>query len=644
MARPAGGTLVRSLDTGDETLRRMQLRLDPRFDESVITFSTEQDAAAFAGCHVDGCLRERRSNGLCWTHVGRWDRAKRPPLAEFMASPGDPTKPESVGLDGLPDRVRLEIALALQLAPARGRQFYLGGLRKFVSILRELQPPSLLGEVPPELRTTLEVRSPMNKHVRLARHTILAVLEEFCHAGNPLAEFERDTWRAPVMGLAGAPGCVIRFDAIPQPWLRHQAKRFLRWRISTGKGYAQINRDNSALERLAAALTAQAGPDALPSDFNRATIETYLNLLVERGLAPASRGYDLSSIRSFLRAVRQQEWQPLLPTSADVFPGDRPRLPKAAPRWLPEFVMAQIEDPTAQDQLEPKNRLLLRILIRTGLRINDAGRLELDCIVRDNQNAPYLRYYNHKMRREAFVPVDDELADEIRHQQQHILADRPAATCLFPQTSSLDGTKPRCQPFTPIAAWQGRIGLRDELGRPFRFTAHQLRHTYGTRLINADVPQEVVRRLLDHESPEMTARYARLKDDTIRRHWERARKVNIAGETLILEAGTPLSDAVWMKENLGRATMALPNGYCGLPLQQTCPHANACLTCPVFITTPDFLSEHLEQLRATNRLIATAEARGNTRIVEMNQRVATNLKTIIDAIQTPDPAETGDAS
>jgi hypothetical protein len=85
----------------------------------------------------------------------------------------------------------------------------------------------------------------------------------------------------------------------------------------------------------------------------------------------------------------------------------------------------------------------------------------------------------------------------------------------------------------------------------------------------------------------MTARYARLRDETIRRHWERARKVNIAGETIILEAGTPLSDAAWMKENLGRATMALPNGYCGLPLQQTCPHANACLTCPVFITTPD---------------------------------------------------------
>lgn len=73
----------------------------------------------------------------------------------------------------------------------------------------------------------------------------------------------------------------------------------------------------------------------------------------------------------------------------------------------------------------------------------------------------------------------------------------------------------------------------------------------------------------------MTARYARLNDQTIRRHWERARKVNIHGETVAMEQGSPLSDAAWMKENLGRASMALPNGYCGLPLQQSCPHANA---------------------------------------------------------------------
>jgi hypothetical protein len=43
---------------------------------------------------------------------------------------------------------------------------------------------------------------------------------------------------------------------------------------------------------------------------------------------------------------------------------------------------------------------------------------------------------------------------------------------------------------------------------------------------NRDVPQHVVQKIVDHDSAEMTAHYARLTDTTIRQHWEAARKVN----------------------------------------------------------------------------------------------------------------------
>jgi len=76
----------------------------------------------------------------------------------------------------------------------------------------------------------------------------------------------------------------------------------------------------------------------------------------------------------------------------------------------------------------------------------------------------------------------------------------------------------------------------------------------------------------------MTAHYARLSDKTVRDHWQKARKVNAAGQPVHLRADGPLSDAAWAKQQLSRATQALPNGYCELPLVQTCPHANACGT------------------------------------------------------------------
>jgi ferredoxin len=88
-----------------------------------------------------------------------------------------------------------------------------------------------------------------------------------------------------------------------------------------------------------------------------------------------------------------------------------------------------------------------------------------------------------------------------------------------------------------------------------------------------------------------------------------------------------------MKQSLARAKMALPNGYCGLPLQRSCPHANACLTCPLFITTAEFLPEHHQQLVATRELITKADAAGQTRLAEMNRAVETNLLTIIDTLE-----------
>jgi hypothetical protein len=143
--------------------------------------------------------------------------------------------------------------------------------------------------------------------------------------------------------------------------------------------------------------------------------------------------------------------------------------------------------------------------------------------------------------------------------------------------------------------------------------------TAGTRLINRDVPQEIVRRILDHDSPQMTSHYARLHDDTVRRHWEAARKIDITGRTVTFDPNGPLADAAWAKQRLARATQALPNGYCGLPLQRSCPHANACLTCPMFLTTPEFLPQHRAQRHQTLELITAAEARGHQRLVEMNR-------------------------
>jgi hypothetical protein len=73
----------------------------------------------------------------------------------------------------------------------------------------------------------------------------------------------------------------------------------------------------------------------------------------------------------------------------------------------------------------------------------------------------------------------------------------------------------------------------------------------GTRY---EVSLETVQRMLDHASPEMTLRYATIKDQTLRREWERFQhRVNVRGELIPLEpAGSAMSDAAWALENLAR--------------------------------------------------------------------------------------------
>ena len=141
----------------------------------------------------------------------------------------------------------------------------------------------------------------------------------------------------------------------------------------------------------------------------------------------------------------------------------------------------------------------------------------------------------------------------------------------------------------------------------------------------------------------MTSHYAKITDQTVRRRWEQATKVNINGERITLDPDGPLGQAQWAKTRYGMATQTLPNGYCGLPIQKSCPHANACLTCPVFLSGPQFLPELHEQRHHTLTLMESATGNGQARVAEMNQQVLTNLDTMIGELEKDNEPEAPDA-
>jgi integrase len=436
----------------------------------------------------------------------------------------------------------------------------------------------------------------------------------------------------------------LRFDRVAQPWLRGLSKRWARLRLSSGLSVGTVQSDVAALTRFSEFL-AIAGTTAL-SGADRALLERYLAWLASQAIGHGARTDAITSVSAFLQAIRQHGWDGTLPVTAAFFPGDIPSRPPQLTRHLAEHIMTQVESPANLDRwASPEGQLITLILIRCGLRATDACTLAFDCLLHDGQAAPYLRYFNHKMRREAAVPIDEELEAGIRAQQQRVAGRWPGRhPHLFPALKSNAGGQHPVTYYSyrgMLNRWLDICDVRDEHGGPVHLTPHQWRHTFACRLINRDVPQEVVRVLLDHSSTQMTAHYAKITDQTVRRRWEQATRVNISGERVTIDPDGPLSQAQWAKTRYGIATQTLPNGYCGLPVQRQCPHANACLTCPVFITGPEFLPELREQRHRTLTLISTARDNGHARVTEMNEQVAANLDRMITELEniTPDEQE-----
>lgn len=586
-------------------------------------------ACAFPTCGLDA----EGAAGLCEAHRSRWIRHGRPPVEQWIDHCMLWGR-DKFDLRALPTPMRWEIAYAIQRrVDERRTKTRPESILRLTRALPRSGATSLLDRAPEEWTAYLGYSSERGYIERRFLLDAISYLHDLIDGVGWDEEYPRDVWLLRRLGYPSRDG-QLRFDSIEPTWLRALTKRWIRWRLSTGISVGAARADVRAITLFAQSFPSlHRGPQAL----TRELIEAHLAHLATRFPAPKTRISHIGAVAGLLRAARQHGWEPLLDAHVDLYRADYPRLQQGQPRALSEAVMAQLEHPDNLAQFkDPRGRLLVRILMNTGLRVGDGCQLALDCIVRDDHGAPYLKYTNHKMRREAFVPIDTDLAEAISQHQQFVLAELPSATFLLPRpTRNPDGQ----QPFSTatfrgeLIEWLLSCDIRDELGKPVRVTPHQWRHTFGTRLINREVPQETVRRLMDHSSHQMTAHYARLADTTIREQWERARKVNIAGQALPPDSG-PLADAVWMKNNLARAKMALPNGYCTLPLQQSCQYANACLTCPVFVTTAEFLPEHQRQLEATRALITRAKEQGQERVVEMNRTVETNLAAIISGLKT----------
>ena len=343
----------------------------------------------------------------------------------------------------------------------------------------------------------------------------------------------------------------------------------------------------------------------------------------------AERRHRISAVGRFLADISDWGW-PDAPARRLIFPRDMPKEPRPLPRYIPLDA-----DRRLQMALEASPNHLLAdglLLVRaTGIRIGELLTLELDCVHEVPGLGSWLKVPLGKFDTERMVPLDEETV---------AITDRLVAA-RGPQRALRHPRNGRMVDFLMVH-YGRRISdhaMRAELRRAAAevgldgATPHQLRHTFATALVNAGISLQHLMVLLGHQSAEMSLRYGRLFDATVRESYERAlalaksRLGPLLPEAAPVQLGTDWRCAPFIKARLG-------GGYCLRALAQgPCAYANLCELCPNFRTEAGFLAVLGAQRADAEALGADAESRGWGEEAARHRRLVERLDLLMTRVQ-----------
>jgi integrase len=361
-----------------------------------------------------------------------------------------------------------------------------------------------------------------------------------------------------------------------------------------------------------------------------------INTKTNQVITVAERSRRVLALAGFLTDITEWGW-PDAPTRRLVFRDDIPKLPKVLPRYLPvdadRRLAEQLRRPGAGNELAA---CALRLQRACGLRIGELLDLELDCVHEVPGQGGWLKVPLGKLESERMVPLDEDILDLI----DHIIAIRsPGQPLPHPRY------RRRAQfLFTHHGRRLSQNAVREELERAAdaaglgHTTPHQLRHTYATALVNAGVSLQALMALLGHVSAEMSLRYGRLFDTTIREEYERALTLakQRAGIPTTTRTNLPLTDIThgtdWKTTPLIKSRLA--GGFClRAPAQGACTYANICEHCPSFHSDASSLAVLAAQRVDARALAQDAEQRGWITEATRHNKLIARLDTLIEQAQ-----------
>lgn len=194
-----------------------------------------------------------------------------------------------------------------------------------------------------------------------------------------------------------------------------------------------------------------------------------------------------------------------------------PKLPQVEPD---SFTDAEIARLFVALKSRPRDEILIRFMLQTGLRLQEVCNTTVDDVI-ESPDGWYVRVRQGKGRKDRIVPLDtpqERLSARLRRYVDRIRPRQTRSRALFLSARKLNGE------YGPLTRHGVQVlcqRLTEEIG--IHVNAHKFRHSFATRALAAGVDVMALQRALGHSTLAMVSRYVHYQRDDLLRAWQTRR-------------------------------------------------------------------------------------------------------------------------
>jgi site-specific recombinase XerD len=320
------------------------------------------------------------------------------------------------------------------------------------------------------------------------------------------------------------------------------------------------------------------------ANIGRGPVEDYKVWLADQpgvrgeGLSATTQRQRLHMLRMFFERIIEWDWADA-PARNPIIGRDIPPRREALPKFLDDRDAARLMA-AARAATDLRDRLVVEVLARTGMRAGELCELDADAVVLIG-DGHWLRIPVGKLRNDRYVPLHPDLvtlfADWTAANLDHIRGHRRLV-------ADHRGTLDR--------HLVGRIVRRVARHAGVRVHPHQLRHTLATQAINRGMRLEAIAALLGHRSMHITLTYARIADRVVADEYA---AVSAQIDSLYSHQLAVAETGAMTRLRREAHARMLGNGLCTRPVELDCRMESACETCAYFRTGAEFRPVLLRQ-------------------------------------------------